>query len=193
MKSLKLTVLGVLSLALAACGGSIQSKEDAVKVLQRLESMGAGASTSRQGLTEKLFTFGVNLPGESGTASCQVSTDLVTTETSVEMTFDISATMKAFSPDGRNSYDGTESLHYTLSAGVTDTTATGSVSMTVVADMQVAGDYNNHVTADVTVTLDARAIAATSGTVTMTVDGTITADGTTYTYDPETFEIAVGQ
>jgi uncharacterized HAD superfamily protein len=29
--------------------------------------------------------------------------------------------------------------------------------------------------------------------VTMTVDGTITADGTTYTYDHETFEIAVGQ
>jgi hypothetical protein len=64
--------------------------------------------------------------------------------------------MKAFPPDGRNSYDGTESLHYTLSAGVTDTTATGSVSMTVVATCRSPGDYNNHVTADVTVTLDAR-------------------------------------
>ncbi|HEY3447786.1 MAG TPA: hypothetical protein VGK67_15630 [Myxococcales bacterium] len=193
MKSLKRMMLGVLALSLAACGGSIQNKQDAVTVLQRMESMGAGSGSTKQGLdSKKFFNSTVNLQGQSGTATCEVSTDIVTTDTSVDMTFDISATLKAFSPDGKNTYDGTETLNYTLKAGLLGG-ASGSVAMTVKADMTVAGDYNNHVNADVTMTLDASVVSATNGTVKMVVDGTITADGTTYTYDNETFTVAVSQ
>ncbi|MGC4121846.1 MAG: hypothetical protein QM765_46160 [Myxococcales bacterium] len=191
MKTLKVMMLGVLSLSLAACGGSIQNKQDAAKVLQRMESMGAGSTTQKQGLGSNVFTGTVQLQGQ-GTATCEVSTDLAYTTTSVDVTIDVAATMKGFSPDGKNTYDGTESLHYVLSTGVTDTTATGSVLMTVKADMQVGGEYNNHVKADVTMALDASVVAATTGTVKMTLNGTIVVDGTTYTYDHESYEVSAG-
>lgn len=195
MKTLKLTMLGALSLTLAACGGgSIQNKQDAAKVLQRMESLGAGSTTQKQGLGSQLYTsVNVSIPGQSGSATCQVGCDTVYTDTSVDMTFDLAATMKAFSPDGKNTYDGTENLHYTVRAGLLGETATGSVAMTVQADMQVAGDYNNHVKADVTMTVDASAVAATTGSVKMTIDGTITVDGTVYTYDHESYEVVAGQ
>jgi len=196
MKSLKLLTLGALSLSLAACGGSIQNKEDAVKVLQRMESMGAGSSSGMdQGLGSNLIMSNtVSLSGQSGTATCEVSLDIpFLGDESAQMTYDVRATMSNFSPDGVNTYDGTESLHWVLAASATENEASASASMTMTADMTVAGDYNNHVVANVTLTMAASVVAATSGSATMTIDGTITVDGTTYTYDNETFTVEAGQ
>lgn len=186
---MKKSLVLVMAMALAACGGSVGSKEDAAKVVQRLESIGAGSTSAVQsGLTSKLVN--VTVTGKSGSATAAVDVDMDISLTSIAFNYTVDLTFKDFSPDGDNYYSGTEKLIFTLNAASSENSATGSVAMTLKANVETKGEYNSTLAVDLTMSLDASVIKATSGKVSMTLNGTVTADGKTYAYDHEQLEVS---
>jgi hypothetical protein len=186
MKTLMLLV--VAAFALAACGGGgapVSSKQDAAKVAQRLQSMGT-SSTTAQSLTAGLINVNVN--GKSGKMSASVDMQTNMSGTGVDISYAIDATFSGYSPDGKNTYDGTEHESYTVHAGSLGGTASGSVTVTINSDVTVSGEYASKVKVDLTMTLDATAMTG-SGSVSMVLNGTVIADGTTYTFDHETISV----
>lgn len=194
MQILKMAVLGVAAVALASCGGesgkAIGSKEDAAKVAQRLGAMGASAQPSPAGSGHKLFSGKTTVDGKSGSAevSYTMNVEMSGTGTSVDYALDI--LFKGFSPDEVNTYDGTEKLTYKIDASSTGSSSSAKVAMKLEADLKVSGEYAADYKANVTMTIDASSMSATSGSVTMVLDGTITADGATYTYENETITVS---
>jgi len=188
MKSVMLFV--VAAFALAACGGGgapISNKQDAAKVAQRLESMGAG-STSKMSQTLNAGAINVDVNGQSGKLSASIDLQTNITGSGVDMAYTIDATITGFSPDGKNTYDGTEHESYTVHASTLGGTSTGSVAVALKSDVTVSGEYAGHVKTDLTMTLDATAMTG-SASVSMVLNGTIIVDGTTYTYDNETLTV----
>ncbi len=189
---MKRTLVLAMSMALVACGGGVNSKEDAAKVVQRLGAIGAGStSTVQSGLTSSKL-FNVSVTGKSGTATASIDLDMDMdiSLTSVAFNYTVDLTFKDFSPDGDNYYSGTEKVVFSLNAASSENKATGIVAMIIKANVETKGDYNSKLTADLTMTLDASVIKATSGKVSMTLNGTVTADGTTYAYDHEQLEVS---
>ena len=186
MKSLMLLV--VAAFALAACGGGgapVSSKQDAAKVVQRLQSMGT-SSTTAQSLTAGIINVNVN--GKSGKLSASYDMQVNINGSSVDTSYTIDATFSGYSPDGKNTYDGTEHESYVVHAGTLGGTASGSVVMTIKSDVTLSGEYSGKVNIDLTMTIDAAAMTS-SASVAMELNGTVTADGTTYTFDHENITV----
>lgn len=199
MKTMKMLILGVAAVALASCGGgdegkAISSKEDAAKVVQRLSSTGAAFQPSPSGSGQKFFDFETSgetsVDGKSGSAKIKYTMKLSTTGTVSNVDYVLDILFSDFSSDEKNTYDGTEKLTYKIDAATSGSTSTAKVAMKIEADLKMTGEYAGDVKANVTMTVDASSVTATSGSVTMVLDGTITADGTTYTYNNETITVS---
>ncbi|MBI5547159.1 MAG: hypothetical protein HY901_25035 [Deltaproteobacteria bacterium] len=193
MKTFKVALLGLAAVALASCGGSsVSSKEDAAQVMQRMTSMGAQSNQLQQGLGSALVNT-VSLNGESGSATASVTSNVTTTGTSVQRDVDVDLTFNQFSPDGDNTYDGTEEMTWSVVIAAGEQAANVSTVSTLKANMTISGEYNATVVADVTIKMNVSAMAASGGSVTMVIDGTFVADGKTYTFDDETFQVTASR
>jgi hypothetical protein len=178
--------------ALSACSGGINSKDDAAKAMNHLReasssalSGGSAASPSLpQELTQKLTIDGsVKVTGRSGTATVKMTSDASSSggSATLEITF------SGYSADGENTFDGTET--YSVTTAVSGLSATVTNSMK--ANVTISGEYNAKMTCDVALDMSASAASAKSGNVSITLDGTVTADGKSFTFDHETVTVDV--
>lgn len=187
MKSLKSLAFASI-LALGACSGGIESKEDAAKAVNRLMMASSSASTmagaSTPGLTS-VFSAGaaVTVNGRSGTARVKATAE--GSFTGVSASLDIA--FSGFSADGKNTFDGDSS--YSNIAAFSGPSF--SLNKKLLANVKMSGEYNAQVICDVTVAMSATAVSATGPKVTMVINGTVTAHGKTFRFDNETFSVDV--
>lgn len=161
-------------LFLAGCGATIQSKQDAANAVHAMTLAGSGAKTA----TGNGIDVNATITGKTGTADVTVSTD---------NGFVLTLVFHHYSADGKNTFDGT--LNYTATANI------GSSSIDVAWHIQgtvdMTGDYNDHVSVDITETLDATLLAQNSGNITVTMNGSLNADGRSYAYTNESISVNV--
>ena len=176
-------VLAMLSVA--ACGG-IGNKQDAAAAAQRVAMAGQGAQARSplfaEGLGEANLEF--NVPGESGSA--KVSMQSSAGGSGANVTFTIAYDM--FSPDGENTFDG--SMTYTVKSDVDLSGGSATTEVTMKGVVTMTGEYDAELDMDVTQKIATTAMAS-GGSVSVTMDGYIKADGTEYTYANESIEISV--
>jgi len=89
--------------------------------------------------------------------------------------------------DGINSFDGSMEMEFKI-----DITATSAeMAIRLKGKIDFSGDISDYVDADVTETFSAKATSATSGMVSIKVDGSIKTSSASYTYANETLNISV--
>jgi hypothetical protein len=185
MKSLKSFAVGS-ALALSACSGGIGSKQDAAQALSRLmvaSSVASSQSQSQASALQKLTINGtVTVSGRSGTATVTMKASGGSGDPSAALDIAFSG----FSADGKNTFDGTQ--EYSVATALSGLSAAVTTSMN--ADVTMSGEYDAKMTCDVTIAMNA-ALTSTSGKFSMTINGTVTADGKTYTFENESFEVDV--
>lgn len=183
-----------LATALTACGGGAKlggGKEGAVEALQEIGSLGNDASGAWHGGTVKAasdITF-----TDTRTVKCahggtvKVSTGLDASGGGSTGTVALVQTLEldGCNPKGRNTFDGT--MTTTMNVAGTDTTAT--VDARYKGRVDISGEVDDFVDADVTFTMSAAQVGKTGAEVTLTSRGTITTSTATHTYNGETLVI----
>ncbi len=152
----------------SACSGGIDSKQDAAKALNRLMTASTTAQQSAvaSGLRQELvLSDKVVIQGKSGTAT------VTFTSGAGAVSFDVA--FSSFSSDGKNTIDGEESFALVNPGAL-------SLAMTLMADVKMSGEFNANLKCDVKISVNA--VSAT-----MTIDGTVTADGKSFTFNNEEF------
>lgn len=188
-------VLAVVACAAAACGG-ISTKEDAAKALGTVVSASQAAGSSRAG--SSLAPVGgeidanVTLPGRSG--SVTVTGKLSFTANGLNM--DLTLKYVEYSPDGVATLDGEIAYKVTTSAAASGGSATASASVQINGAVSLSGtDHDGDLELAITMTTDIVMTGTGGGgsfSAKARLDGTIKADGNTFTYANEEFAVFEG-
>lgn len=196
LRFVRLSLVAAATTALVACGGSGAKigggKEGAAKAaFQAGQPAGQGANTSGQNLLRQLAAG-------AATGSAEFSTDCAKGG-SVKLKLDLTSTdnqsggikykadYNKCSQDGINSYDG--SMEMEFKANITGSSV--ELSIRLKGKVDITGTIDDSIDADVTETFAATATSATSGTVSIKVDGSIKTSSASYTYANETLNITV--
>lgn len=195
MKTHLALALTTTALSIAACGGSssgggapVSDKTSAADAAYRLQTTNDGLrARGGQGLraaqvpdlggvgaggvsTDQAFT----VRGASGTAEVTIETGITQGDVSTQLT----VRYVGYSADGATVLDGevTQLIHVATgeSAAHVRTELSGAVD--------IRGELDGYLELDVSIE-----VSAGASTAAVTVDGTISADGTTYTYDGDAF------
>jgi hypothetical protein len=183
----KAIVLGSLGFLFACGGPPVGSKQDAATAAHRASGAGMFGKENKQGLrAADGLEIKITIKGKSGTAKFWFES-FGLGELSWSMEFD------NFSTNNEDYFTG--KITYTLSADVTDSEA--SVSITCKGNVNMSGEYTSKLDMDVTLTtkigwlvIKTEEVTEANATISITYTGTVTADGTTYTYDDEPINIA---
>ena len=195
LRFIRLSLVAAATTALVACGGGAKiggGKEGAAKAaFQAGQPASQGANTSGQNLLRQLA---------EGAATGSVEfTDDCAKSGSVKLSLDLTSTDKQFggikykvdynkcSQDGINTYDG--SMEMEFKANISGTTV--ELSIRLKGKMDISGDIDDSIDADVTETFAATATSTHSGTVSIKVNGSIKTSSGSYTYANEALNITV--
>jgi len=189
---IRLSVLAAATAALVACGGSGAK-------------LGGGKEGAAQALFEASQPAGKGGQGNllqalaSGVTSAEVSVDCAQGG-SVKLKLDLSAidqTSGSFkyeleyngcNEDGVNEFDGKMKMEFKFASSTTS----ASVELKLKGKIEISGEINDYLDADVTETIDVAATGANSGSVTVKLNGTIKTSTESYTYTNESITITVG-
>ncbi len=192
----RLVVLSAMSLGMVACGGAKLGggKEGAAQAaFQASQSAGRGSQTG-QGLVEKALASGaatltLSAPcAKSGKASLVFDGSRTPSDGSIAYTINYDAC----SEDGKNEYNGsmTTSLKINLfESGY----AGGSFVIGMKGKLEIDGEINDSIDADVKLKMSFVATSASSGSVSLVLDGYIKTESGNYTYANETIAITAGE
>lgn len=174
--------------SLAACGGgggSISNKQDAAQAAYAVQQTGDDVQGRQsQGLFAAQFDPGggvtteYDVDGASGKAS--VKLEATVTEADVQARYTV--TYDAYSSDGVDFIDG--QVVYT--SRVITSGADVSVSHEEKGLVTISGSQDAVLDLDVAFRVD---VAGSTGSVTVVVDGTVTADGETFSYSDESLSL----
>jgi len=189
---IRLSVLAVASAALVACGGSGAK-------------LGGGKEGAAQALFEASQPAGKGGQGNllqalaSGATSAEVSVDCAQSG-SVKLKLDLSSVdqtsgkfkyeleYNSCNEDGVNEFDGKMTMEFKFAASTTS----ASVELRLKGKIEISGEIEDYLDADVTETIDVAATGANSGSVTVKLDGTIKTSAESYDYRNESITITVG-
>ena len=199
----RMTLFSALMVGLAACGGGAKlggGKEGAAQaVFQASQPAGRSGSTNGQALLAQALASGAT--SITVTASCSkggnISLTLDADETvndpnaAFSLTYDI--TYNNCKEDGKNAYDGT--MRTVMNGYVSYNGGTANVSMTykMKGRLDISGDISDFVSADVTMTMSATASSAHTGSVDITLNGSIATSSESYVYNNERIHITAGE
>lgn len=182
---IRVSVVALLATGLFACGGSrIAPNREAAADAAFAASRGAGGA---QGMVRAALmspvtsTTTVDCPN-GGSASMVIDADSI--DTSGNFTFDLTY--------NNCNYDGETSMSGSLSVGfsfITDGSTSFDMALTMSGRVNFSGAISDFVEMDIVETVSANSLSATSGSVTVTLDGTITTSSGTYTYENETITV----
>jgi hypothetical protein len=184
MRSIQLTLVAVVAVALSACGGAKLSKEGAVQALFQAQqpSSKAGQSLVERALASGATTITVEADcTRGGKAKVVFTGDAGNTSGS----FTYKLTYNNCNQDGANTYNGTLDMTYTFSGSPTS----AEVAMAMKGRIDISGEISDYVDANITLTVSATATSATSGSVTIRTNGSIRTSAESYTYNNETITI----
>lgn len=191
-RMIRLALLTAVSSALVACGGGAKiggGKEGAAKALFTA-SQPAGQSSSGQGLDLRALASAAAAAGRA-TVSCRedgsvtMEVDLLSAPQTGSFKYKVS--YDDCSQDGDNTFNGS----LTMTMTVTGTATSAEIAMTMKGTLEISGDIDDSLEADITQTTSVMTPSATSGSVTVRLDGTIKTSEHLYVYDNETLTIAV--
>jgi hypothetical protein len=194
MKNLAIAFVSTV-LTLTACGGasgpgaSVDDKASAADAAYRLQNTNDGVrSQSGRGLSPAQALPGVGpdgvtvdqtltIEGELGTAELIEKVDVSSGDVSTEFT----VKYHGFSLDGLNVLDGevTQRVLVSTSAG------SASVKTELEGSLDVTGELTTTLVLDVSTEVEASGTSAS-----VKLNGQIVADGVTYTYDGESFDLS---
>lgn len=191
MRSIQLTLVAVVAVALSACGGGgakIGKEGAAQAVFQASQPVGKGASG--QGVVERALASGANGSLEI-TASCDkggnatLKLNITGGGTSGEFSYNV--TYNNCSEDGANRYNG--SMTTTFAASGSGTSATFTYTMN--GRLTISGEIDDFVEAN-NVRLSMGIFGSGTGaTVSMSINGSIRTSTETHVYNNETLSITV--
>jgi hypothetical protein len=186
---------------LAACGddksdsaGKKQSAESLNRVMnvamragQSLQAQGFGKAVAKLGPEEDRQNFsGTVTAGPPGSGSADITMELVTY--GAEAPYDSAAqmimnlTFNAYSEDGQAFLDGTLNQDLTIEASQTLMKMKAPMDGTLTE----SGTYNNSLTMDIDQVVTVDMTDQQHPTITAVINGSVTANGSTYTFNDET-------
>lgn len=208
-RTIRLSLLAVATTALVACGGGAKlggGKEGAAKALfEASQPAGQGGNKSSQGLN--VSGLGLNVSGlvdprtlvSGADTALEVAVDCAKGG-SVKLKLDLTSTgsqtgafkydveYKDCSEDGVNSFKGKMTMEFSFAGTGTSL----DMSMRLKGKIELSGDIDDFIDADVTETISLAATSATSGTVSVKLNGTIKTSDGSYTYANESITINAG-
>lgn len=197
MKTQTIPTTFVLTFALAACGGPggegapVSGKGDAAQAAARVQQTGDSLQSSKsQGLVAAQTIPGIDQDGVNATTEWTVDG----AEGSAKITLDASVTggdvqasyvieYDAYSSDGVDFIDGRIEYTSSVSTGGDGVSVRHSVKGSAV----IWGTQAADLVLDATLSVD---VGGAGGSVNVTMDGSVTADGQTFTYDGEAFDLS---
>jgi hypothetical protein len=187
-----LPLLGLSALAAAGCGGGGAKlgggREGAAQaVYQATQVSGRGSGQARQGLNGAALEVSTSCT-HGGTAALRLDTAAAPTDpSSPAFTYDVA--YRGCNEDGRNTLDGTLRTALALAASTS-----GRIELTqhVKGRLDIRGEVDDFVDADVTVVVVVDASSQTEATVSVRMTGSITTSTERHTYAGETLRIATG-
>jgi hypothetical protein len=200
----RMTLFSALVVGLAACGGGAKlggGKEGAAQAaFQASQPTGrSGASNGQALLAQALASGATSLTvtascTKGGNATLSLDADETTTDPNsgaVSFTYDV--TYKDCNEDGKNALNG--SMRTTLTANFASDGNLANFSMTykLKGRLDISGEVSDFVNADVTMTMSATASSTHTGSVAITMDGTIATSTETHVYNNERINITAGE
>jgi hypothetical protein len=198
LRTIRFSLLAVATTALVACGGGAKlggGKEGAAKALfEASQPAGKGGNTSSQSLLKALAS-GADITGDlevevacSQGGAVKLKLDLSSAGTGSQTgSFKYDLEYKDCNEDGVNKFKGKMTMEF-IFAG-TETSI--DLSLRLKGKIEISGDIDDFIEADVTETFSASATSATSGTVSIKLNGTIKTSEGSYVYNNESITINV--
>ncbi|ATB27832.1 hypothetical protein [Melittangium boletus] len=196
-RAIRLMVVSVMSLGLAACGGAKLGggKEGAAQAaFQASQGPGRGHSKTGQALVERAMASGATSDLKISATCAHSGSASLTLQASTnpgEGLFSYAVSYDACNEDGVNEYDGT----LTTTMGITLDPKYMGFGFFVAhkGKITIDGEISDSLDMDVKIIMDVSATSARSGSVKLVFDGTIKTDEGTYTYANETIVIVAGE
>lgn len=208
-RTIRLSLLALATTALVACGGGAKlggGKEGAAQALfAASQPAGQGGNKSQNGLN--VSGLGLNVSGlvdprtlvSGADSSLEVGVDCaqggsvklkldLTSLGSQSGSFKYNVKYDDCSQDGVNKYKGDLTMEYSF----VGTGTSLDLAMRLKGKVEISGDIDDFIDADVTETISLAATSATSGTVTVKLNGSIKTSEGNYTYANETLTITAG-
>jgi len=196
----RMTLFSTLMVGLAACGGGAKlggGKEGAAQAaFQASQPTGRSGSTNGQALLAQALASGAF--SSTTTASCTkggnatlvVDASKTTIDQNTgEFSFTFDVTYNDCNEDGKNAYDGT--MRTTLIGSFS--TASAAFTYKMKGRLDISGEISDFVNADVTMTMSATASSAHTGSVDITINGSIATSSESYVYNNERINITAGE
>jgi hypothetical protein len=208
-RTIRLSLLALATTALVACGGGAKiggGKEGAAKALfDASQPAGQGGNKSQQGLN--VSGLGLNVSGlvdprtlaSAADTSIEVAVDCakggsvklkldLTSSGSQSAGFKYKVSYDKCSQDGVNSFKGDMTMEYSFAGTGTSL----ELAMRLKGKIEISGDIDDFIDADVTESVAFSATSATSGSVTVKLNGSIKTSDGSYTYANESLTITAG-
>ena len=200
-RTIRLTLLAVATTALVACGGGAKlggGKEGAAKALfEASQPAGKGGNSSSQGLLRNGM-LDPRLLASAADTNLEVSVDCahggsvklkldLTSAGSQSGSFKYDVEYKSCNEDGVNEFKGKMTMEFKFDG----TSTSADLSLRLKGKIEISGDIDDFIDADVTETFSANATSATTGTVSIKLNGTIKTSEGNYVYNNESVTINV--
>lgn len=199
MRIIRLSLLAAAATALVACGGGAKlggGKEGAAKALfEASQPAGKGGSTNGQSLLKALAS-GADYTGKAeltvncaqgGSVKMKLDLTSITDGSGSTGSLKYELEYKNCNEDGANEFDGKVKME--LSIAGTGTSL--ELALKLKGKIEISGEIDDYIEADVTETISVAATSATSGTVTIVLNGTIKTSEGSYVYNNEAITITV--
>lgn len=189
MRSLyRFSLLAVCATGLFACGGGAKIAPTKEGAASAAFAAGRGGGSTHSTMRAVLQPV-TGLVSATATARCpnggtvKVTTHIDTSGTSTALTLEVIY-------DDCN-YDGESSMRGTVNMVMSSVIDGQSVAtaMTMTGRVEFSGAISDYVVMDLTQTVDVSKISATTGSVQLVLDGTVTTSSGTYSYDQETIVV----
>jgi len=193
---IRISVLAAATAALVACGGGAKiggGKEGAAKAMFEASQP---ASKGGQGNLLQMLQSGATANVEAevncshgGSAKLKLDTTS-SNDTSGALKFEVE--YKSCNEDGANEFDGklVMEMKFDLSTGGGSTS--GTVTMKIKGKVDISGEIDDYIDADVTEIVDIDATKNENATVTIKLNGTIKTSTNSYTYANESITLTAG-
>jgi len=187
--AIRVTLIVLSSFGLFACGGAkiAATKEAAAQALFYSSKGASGAPGGVFSMLRQAATVTVDT-----TVSCPnggqvtVKLDVNSVGQSANIAYDIAYSGCAY--DSHNTLNGT--MHVVMN--VVSSGGSVALELTMTGRVDFSGEISDHVEANITETVSATQLSQTSGSVSLSLNGTIATSSGTYTYTNETVNITAG-
>ncbi|MDY7228660.1 hypothetical protein [Hyalangium rubrum] len=195
---IRLSLLAAATTALVACGGSGAKigggKQGAAQALFEASQPAAqgGNGNLLRALASAADTINAEVEvdcAKSGSVKLKLDLDTNGTGGGTDLSFKYDLEYNSCNEDGVNEFDGKMTMEF---KAVSDGFTSAKVELKMKGKIEISGEIDDFLDADVTQTIDVSATNATSGSVTIKLDGKISTGSGSYAYANESITITAG-